>query len=182
MLNLLAVYSYLPYKVCMLACWAKDHLVVLCLYVVLIVSFTSKEPYSVYSAFVPFEKLELGAEADVETVVLKRLVVTLSVATFFWGWKRIMWTFGAKRHPRTTEPLRLTEMHMVVVCTWDEREHVCNDGYISLLFVFFFPIWSSKRLMKFIQRPPGPSSSLSHSLWSNHSYFHLFPVLVIYKP
>lgn len=146
MLNLLAVYSYLPYKVCMLACWAKDHLVVLCLYVVLIVSFTSKEPYSVYSAFVPFEKLELGAEAeaDVETVVLKRLVVTLSVATFFWGWKRMMWTFGAKRHPRTTEPLRLTEMHMVVVCTWDEREHVCNDGYISLLFVFFFPFGLQK--------------------------------------
>lgn len=76
----------------------------------------------------------------------------------------MMWTFGAKRHPRTTEPLRLTEMHMVVVCTWDEREHVCNDGYISLLFVFCFFIWSSKRLMKFIQRPPGPSSSLSHSL------------------
>ncbi len=52
-------------------------------------------------------------------VTLNRVVATLSVVTFFWGWKRMMWIFGAKRQPSTTEPLRLTEMHMVVVCTWE---------------------------------------------------------------
>jgi len=50
-------------------------------------------------------------------VTLNRVVATLSVLTFFWGWKRMMWILGANRHPSTTEPLRLTEMHMVVVCT-----------------------------------------------------------------
>jgi len=57
-------------------------------------------------------------------VALKRLAVTLSVATFFWGWKSMMWILGAKRQPRTTDPLRLTEIHMVVVCTCMGRENV----------------------------------------------------------
>ena len=48
-------------------------------------------------------------------VTLKRVVATLRVQTFFCGWNRMMWTFGANRQPSTTEPLRLTEMHMVVV-------------------------------------------------------------------
>lgn len=48
-------------------------------------------------------------------VTLKRVVATLRVQTFFWGWNRMMCTFGANRQPNTTEPLRLTEMHMVVV-------------------------------------------------------------------
>lgn len=31
----------------------------------------------------------------------------------------MMCTLGANRQPSTTKPLRLTEMHMVVVCTWE---------------------------------------------------------------
>lgn len=50
-------------------------------------------------------------------VTLKRVVATLSEVTFFWGWNWMMWTLGAKRQPSTTDPLRLTEIHMVVVCT-----------------------------------------------------------------
>lgn len=61
---------------------------------------------------VPWEKLEPGP-----VVTLNLVVATLCVVTFFWGWKRMMWILGAKRQPSTTEPLRLTEMHMVVVCT-----------------------------------------------------------------
>lgn len=64
----------------------------------------------------PFK--ELGMEDVVEvTVAPKRLAGTLKLVTFFWGWNRMMWTLGAKRQPSTTEPLRLTEIHMVVVCT-----------------------------------------------------------------
>lgn len=59
-------------------------------------------------------------------VTLKRVVATLRVHTFFCGWKRMMWTFGAKRHPNTTDPLRLTEMHMVVVCTYRRRGEAAN--------------------------------------------------------
>lgn len=66
---------------------------------------------------VPWEKLEPGP-----VVTLKRVVATLRVQTFFWGWNRMIWTFGAKRQPSTTDPLRLTEMHMVVVCTWSGTE------------------------------------------------------------
>lgn len=50
-------------------------------------------------------------------MTLKRVVATLRVHTFFCGWNRMMCTLGAKRQPKTTEPLRLTEMHMVVVWT-----------------------------------------------------------------
>jgi hypothetical protein len=50
-------------------------------------------------------------------VTLKRVVATLREVTFFWGWNRMTWVLGAKRQPSTTEPLRLTEIHMVVVCT-----------------------------------------------------------------
>jgi hypothetical protein len=39
------------------------------------------------------------------------------LTTFFCGWKRMMCSLGAKRQPSTTEPLRLTDTHMVVVCT-----------------------------------------------------------------
>ena len=60
----------------------------------------------------PCEKLDPGP-----VVTLKRVVATLSVVMFFCGWNRMMWTLGAKRQPSTTEPLRLTEMHMVVVWT-----------------------------------------------------------------
>lgn len=66
---------------------------------------------------VPWEKLEPGP-----VVTLKRVVATLRVLTFFCGWNRMMWTLGAKRQPNTTDPLRLTEMHMVVVCTWRRKE------------------------------------------------------------
>lgn len=62
----------------------------------------------------PCEWLELAA------VTLNRLVATRRLTTFFWGWKRMMWSLGANRQPRTTVPLRLTEMHMVVVCTCGE--------------------------------------------------------------
>lgn len=48
----------------------------------------------------------------------------------------MMWILGAKRQPRTTEPLRLTEMHMVVVCTCEEKG-VCDDEYVSLHLDFF---------------------------------------------
>lgn len=47
----------------------------------------------------------------------KRLVGARWLTTFFWGWKRMMCSLGAKRQPSTTEPLRLTDTHMVVVCT-----------------------------------------------------------------
>lgn len=66
---------------------------------------------------VPCEKLEPGP-----VVTLKRVVATLRVLTFFCGWNRMMWTLGAKRQPSTTDPLRLTEMHIVVVCTWRRTE------------------------------------------------------------
>lgn len=63
---------------------------------------------------VPWERLEPGP-----VVTLKRVVATLIlVVTFFCGWNRMMWILGAKRQPSTTEPLRLTEMHIVVVWTW----------------------------------------------------------------
>lgn len=61
---------------------------------------------------IPCEKLEAGP-----VLTLKRVVATRTLQTFFWGWNKIMWIFGAKRQPSTTDPLRLTEMHMVVVCT-----------------------------------------------------------------
>lgn len=47
----------------------------------------------------------------------KRLVGARWLTTFFCGWKRMMCSLGAKRQPSTTEPLRLTDTHMVVVCT-----------------------------------------------------------------
>lgn len=37
----------------------------------------------------------------------------------------MMWSLGVKRQPRTTVPLRLTEMHMVVVWTWRQG---CASG------------------------------------------------------
>lgn len=60
----------------------------------------------------PWDWLEPAA------TTLNRAVPTRWLATFFCGWKRMMWSLGVKRQPRTTVPLRLTEMHMVVVCTW----------------------------------------------------------------
>lgn len=60
----------------------------------------------------PWDWLELAA------ATLNRVVPTRWLATFFWGWKSMMWSLGVKRQPRTTVPLRLTEMHMVVVWTW----------------------------------------------------------------
>ncbi|KAG5273255.1 hypothetical protein AALO_G00149350 [Alosa alosa] len=50
-------------------------------------------------------------------LTLKRLRLSRWLVTFFWGWNMMMWTFGANMQPRTTKPLRLTEMHMVVVWT-----------------------------------------------------------------
>ena len=42
-------------------------------------------------------------------------------------------SFGVKRQPRTTVPLRLTEMHMVVVWTWGQKKkkHQCSKENIS---------------------------------------------------
>lgn len=60
----------------------------------------------------PWDWLEPAA------TTLNRAVPTRWLATFFCGWKRMMWSLGVKRQPRTTVPLRLTETHMVVVCTW----------------------------------------------------------------
>lgn len=74
-------------------------------------------------------------------VTLNRVVATLSVVTFFWGWKRMMWIFGAKRQPSTTEPLRLTEMHMVVVCTW-ESTHKKSD-YTTVTFTQWYHLSDS---------------------------------------
>ncbi|TNN85644.1 hypothetical protein EYF80_004277 [Liparis tanakae] len=56
-----------------------------------------------------FTKLEAGP-----VVTLKRVVATRRVQTFFCGWNKMMWTLGAKRQPNTTDPLRLTEMHMKI--------------------------------------------------------------------
>lgn len=71
----------------------------------------------------PWDWLELAA------AMLKRVVPTRWLATFFCGWKSMMWSLGVKRQPRTTVPLRLTEMHMVVVCTWRQRgeRHGCGS-------------------------------------------------------
>lgn len=87
-----------------------------------------------------------------DTVALKRLAVTLSEATFFWGWNRMMWILGAKRQPRTTEPLRLTEIHMVVVCTWGGGGRGGRDGggevmnmsvWIAFFILFYYSIFLS---------------------------------------
>lgn len=48
-------------------------------------------------------------------LTLKRLRLSRWLVTFFWGWNMMIWTLGANMQPRTTKPLRLTEMHMVVV-------------------------------------------------------------------
>lgn len=61
----------------------------------------------------PWQTLELALAAALP----KRLVGTRWLTTFLWGWKRMMCSLGAKRQPSTTEPLRLTDTHMVVVCT-----------------------------------------------------------------
>lgn len=61
----------------------------------------------------PWPMLELA----LVVALLKRLVGARWLTTFFCGWKRMMCSLGAKRQPSTTEPLRLTDTHMVVVCT-----------------------------------------------------------------
>lgn len=68
-------------------------------------------------------------------LTLNLLRWSLWVTTFFWGWKRMMCTLGAKRQPSTTKPLRLTEMHIVVVCTWKRGgAKCCGFGMESLKF------------------------------------------------
>lgn len=57
-------------------------------------------------------------------LTLNRLRWSLCVTTFFWGWNRTMCTLGANKQPKTTKPLRLTEMHIVVVCT-------CKKGWLN---------------------------------------------------
>ena len=51
-----------------------------------------------------------GGPADTEPVEVHSVA-----ATFFWGWNMMMWTLGANMQPSTTKPLRLTDIHMVVV-------------------------------------------------------------------
>lgn len=47
----------------------------------------------------------------------------------------MMWTLGANMQPSTTKPLRLTEMHMVVVWTcgaWiTERKKSVSEVYVN---------------------------------------------------
>lgn len=69
-------------------------------------------------------------------LTLNLLRWSLWVTTFFWGWKRMMCTLGAKRQPSTTKPLRLTEMHIVVVCTWKRAGAKCC--------VFVWNLWNSE--------------------------------------
>lgn len=73
-------------------------------------------------------------------LTLKRVVATLRVQTFFCGWNRMMCIFGAKRHPSTTDPLRLTEMHIVVVCTYRTEEKIFLSTTSDYLLGFFKPM------------------------------------------
>lgn len=65
-----------------------------------------------------------------------------------------MCTLGANKQPRTTKPLRLTEMHMVVVCTYKERLYSsvleCKAlSHISSVYIRdTFPESSEFRMLK----------------------------------
>lgn len=68
-----------------------------------------------------------------------------------------MWTLGAKRQPSTTEPLRLTEMHMVVVCTW--KETTTTEALSSVHGVFLMS--------------PRRNNSVFESLFLSHTHAHV---------
>lgn len=64
-------------------------------------------------------------------LTLNRLRFSLWLVTFFCGWNMIIWTLGANIQPRTTKPLRLTEIHMVVVWTWRGNKQKDGETVIS---------------------------------------------------
>lgn len=72
----------------------------------------------------PWPRLALALGAALPN----RLVGARWLTTFFCGWKRMMCSLGAKRQPSTTEPLRLTDTHIVVVCTWRDVSAGVNEG------------------------------------------------------
>lgn len=79
----------------------------------------------------PWPRLELALVA----ALLKRLVGARWLTTFFCGWKRMMCSLGAKRQPSTTEPLRLTDTHMVVVCTSVLGERAFAGALVSIFLL-----------------------------------------------
>lgn len=119
----------------------------------------------------PCEWLEPAA------VTLNRLVETRWLAMFFWGWNRMICSLGVKRQPRTTVPLRLTEMHIVVVWTCKGEKKEANQssnlkhkartgkqGWIYRCFNYPYEIVHWSTLWRYVHVKPNPNNN--DNLWA----------------